>query len=68
MQNWCLAFYPERPDLLAELDAMAADLHGRLPGNTTGQYSSCKGPIGDIAPYIEFVEKRGLEGAYRGLT
>jgi glycosyltransferase involved in cell wall biosynthesis len=30
MQNWLDNFYPERPDLVAELQKMAAGLHGRL--------------------------------------
>jgi glycosyltransferase involved in cell wall biosynthesis len=30
MQNWYSAFYPERPDLVAELQALAAQLQGRL--------------------------------------
>ena len=30
MQNWYRAFYPERPDLVAELQGMAAELQGRL--------------------------------------
>jgi len=30
MQNWSHNFYPERPDLFAEVQAMAAQLHGHL--------------------------------------
>ncbi len=30
MQNWYVNFYPERPDLMAELQALAAELGGRL--------------------------------------
>ena len=30
MQNWFDNFYPERPDLVAELQALAAELHGHL--------------------------------------
>jgi glycosyltransferase involved in cell wall biosynthesis len=30
MQNWYLNFYPERPDLVAELQGLAAQLQGRL--------------------------------------
>ena len=30
MQNWMENFYPERPDLVAELQALATELHGRL--------------------------------------
>lgn len=30
LQNWYGAFYPERPDLVAELQALAAQLHGSL--------------------------------------
>jgi glycosyltransferase involved in cell wall biosynthesis len=30
MQNWYMAFYPERPDLVAELQALAAHLQGHL--------------------------------------
>ena len=30
MQNWCQYFYPERPDLFAELQALAEQLHGHL--------------------------------------
>lgn len=30
MQNWLDNFYPERPDLVGELQKMAAGLHGRL--------------------------------------
>ncbi len=30
MQNWLDNFYPERPDLVGELQKMAAELHGRL--------------------------------------
>jgi hypothetical protein len=30
MQNWYHNFYPERPDIVAELQALAAQLHGRL--------------------------------------
>jgi glycosyltransferase involved in cell wall biosynthesis len=30
MQNWCRYFYPERPDLFEELQAIAAQLQGRL--------------------------------------
>ena len=30
LQNWYLVFYPERPDLVAELQGMAAELHERL--------------------------------------
>ena len=30
MQNWYENFYPERPDLMAELQSIAADLGGRL--------------------------------------
>ena len=30
MQNWYVNFYPERPDLMAELQALAAKLEGRL--------------------------------------
>jgi glycosyltransferase involved in cell wall biosynthesis len=30
LQNWYDAFYPERPDLVAESQALAAELHGRL--------------------------------------
>ena len=30
MQNWFDNFYPERPDIVAELQAMAAQLQGRL--------------------------------------
>jgi hypothetical protein len=30
MQNFYVIFYPERPDLMAELQALAAELGGRL--------------------------------------
>jgi hypothetical protein len=30
LQNWYSAFYPERPDLVAELQSLAAQLQGRL--------------------------------------
>jgi glycosyltransferase involved in cell wall biosynthesis len=30
MQNWYGAFYPERPEIVAELQALAEELHGRL--------------------------------------
>lgn len=30
MQNWYDKFYPERPDIVAELQALAAELRGRL--------------------------------------
>ena len=30
LQTWFQAFYPERPDLVAELQCMAAELHGHL--------------------------------------
>jgi hypothetical protein len=30
MQTWYGHFYPDRPDLAAELQALAAQLHGRL--------------------------------------
>jgi hypothetical protein len=30
MQNWLDNFYPDRPDLVAELQKIAAGLHGRL--------------------------------------
>jgi len=30
MQNWLENFYPERPDLVNELQALATELHGRL--------------------------------------
>ena len=30
MQNWLDNFYPDRPDLVAELQKIAAELHGRL--------------------------------------
>jgi glycosyltransferase involved in cell wall biosynthesis len=30
MQNWLQNFYPERPDIVAELQEMAAELHGKL--------------------------------------
>ena len=30
MQNWYGVFYPERTDIIAEMQKMAADLHGRL--------------------------------------
>jgi len=30
LQNWYHNFYPERPDLIQELQRMAAELHGRL--------------------------------------
>ena len=30
MQNWFENFYPERPDIVAELQDLAAQLHGRL--------------------------------------
>jgi glycosyltransferase involved in cell wall biosynthesis len=30
MQNWFGCFYPERPDLVAELDTLAGELQGRL--------------------------------------
>src|SRR5271165_4703155 len=30
LQTWYGIFYPERPDLVAELEALAAQLHGRL--------------------------------------
>jgi glycosyltransferase involved in cell wall biosynthesis len=30
LQTWFQAFYPERPDLVAELQSMAAELHGHL--------------------------------------
>ncbi len=30
MQNWMDQFYPERPDIVAELQSMAAQLHGNL--------------------------------------
>jgi glycosyltransferase involved in cell wall biosynthesis len=30
MQNWLDQFYPERPDIVAELQALAAQLHGHL--------------------------------------
>jgi hypothetical protein len=30
LQNWYVNFYPERPDLMAELQAIAAELNGRL--------------------------------------
>jgi glycosyltransferase involved in cell wall biosynthesis len=30
MQNWYWCFYPERPDLVAELQGLAAELQGRL--------------------------------------
>jgi glycosyltransferase involved in cell wall biosynthesis len=30
LQNWLVVFYPERPDLVADLEALAVELHGRL--------------------------------------
>ena len=30
MQNWYHNFYPERPDIVAELQGVAAELHGHL--------------------------------------
>ena len=30
LQNWYEVFYPERPDLVAKVQALAAELHGRL--------------------------------------
>jgi glycosyltransferase involved in cell wall biosynthesis len=30
MQNWFHNFYPDRPDIVAELQSLAAELHGRL--------------------------------------
>jgi hypothetical protein len=30
LQTWFVNFYPERPDLVAELQSLAADLHGHL--------------------------------------
>jgi glycosyltransferase involved in cell wall biosynthesis len=30
LQTWLVNFYPERPDLVAELQSLAADLHGHL--------------------------------------
>lgn len=30
MEKWCPAFYPERPDLVAELQTLAAQLRGQL--------------------------------------
>ena len=30
MQNWFITFYPERPDIVAELQDLASRLHGRL--------------------------------------
>ena len=30
MQNWYENFYPDRPDIMAELQALAAELHGHL--------------------------------------
>jgi glycosyltransferase involved in cell wall biosynthesis len=30
MQNWLDCFYPERPDIVQELQSMAAELHGHL--------------------------------------
>lgn len=30
MQNWLDSFYPERPDIISELEAIAAELHGQL--------------------------------------
>ena len=30
LQNWYLNFYPERPDIIAELQSLAAQLHGHL--------------------------------------
>jgi len=30
LRNWYPVFYPERPDLIAELQAIAAEFHGRL--------------------------------------
>ena len=42
LQTWSDQFYPERPDMFAELQALAAELQGRLElthacaGNTLG--------------------------------
>jgi hypothetical protein len=30
LQNWYPTFYPERPDIVAELQSLAAQLHGHL--------------------------------------
>ena len=30
MQNWFENFYPDRPDIMAELQSLAAELHGHL--------------------------------------
>jgi hypothetical protein len=32
LQNWYFAFHPERPDLVAELQSMAATMGGELDG------------------------------------
>jgi len=45
LQNWYGAFYPERPDAVAELQALAAELHGRLEAPRLGRKYAWMEPI-----------------------
>ena len=56
LQNWYGVFYPERPDLVAELQAMAAELQGRLePPRFRRKYAWMKPIFGwKAASWAEF--------------
>jgi glycosyltransferase involved in cell wall biosynthesis len=45
MQNWFHNFYPERPDLVAELQSMAAEVHGHLEEPRLGWKYALMTPI-----------------------
>jgi GT2 family glycosyltransferase len=45
LQTWFHAFYPERPDLVAELRSMAAELHGHLEEPRLGWKHALMKPI-----------------------
>ena len=45
MQNWFHGFYPERPDLVAELQSMAAEVHGHLEEPRLGWKYALMTPI-----------------------
>lgn len=47
LQNWYGAFYPERPDIVAEMQALATQLHGRLePPNLGWKYAWMRAVVG----------------------
>lgn len=47
MQNWLLYFYPERPDIVAQLQSLAEQIHGHLdPPHLRWKYAFMKPLVG----------------------